>query len=160
MKKRGQIEIGFGMIFSIILIIALIAVAFYAIKYFLDLKDCTNAGLFYQSLENKVDGAWNAVSVQDTFSGSVPGGVTKVCFGTTGLMPSAGSEAELDKFERYSDEGDNVMFSPPQKVCSGLETHKIEHVKMNNFFCVNAVDGKVQVKLSKTPSDSAVTLSN
>mgnify|MGYP001609437529 CR=1 FL=1 len=36
-NKRGQIELSFGMIFSIIIIIALVATAFYAISYFFKL---------------------------------------------------------------------------------------------------------------------------
>ena len=60
MNKRGQIDISFGMIFSIILIIAVVGVAFYVINNFIELKKCTEIGLFYDDLKKYIDEAWQS----------------------------------------------------------------------------------------------------
>ena len=54
MKKRGQLQISFGMIFSIILIIAFVALAVYVIMIFLDTGKCANTGLFKNDLQQEI----------------------------------------------------------------------------------------------------------
>ena len=47
-KKRGQMQMSFGMIFSIILIIVFISFAFYVIKKVLDAQRKAEIGLFIE----------------------------------------------------------------------------------------------------------------
>ena len=50
---RGQIQLSFGMIFSIIIIIATIAVAFYVISTFMDTSRCIDVENFYTRVEGQ-----------------------------------------------------------------------------------------------------------
>ena len=68
MDKKGQIDISFGMIFSIIIIIATVAIGFYVITYFLNLSSCTKVGLFWNSLNEEVDKAWNSDIAQTVYT--------------------------------------------------------------------------------------------
>ena len=52
MIKRGQLQISFGMIFSIIIIIAFVAVFIYAITIFMGWKRCAETGLFKEDLQS------------------------------------------------------------------------------------------------------------
>lgn len=159
MEKKGDIQISFGMIFSIILIIALVGVSFYVIMHFLDLRECTSTGLFYQDIENRIASAWSAVEVQEVYKGRLPGGIDEVCFGNSSTIPLPGYEDEFAMFKKYYELDENVFLYPPGKVCTGLEKHKLEHITTSEFFCVNVIEGKMQVKMSKTSSDSFVKLS-
>src|SRR3989338_2426588 len=62
MKEKRGLELSFSMIFSIIVIIAIVAVAFYMISYLLKLKNCTELGLFGRDLQDTIDRAWNSDS--------------------------------------------------------------------------------------------------
>ena len=82
-NKRGQLQISFGMIFSIILIIAFIAVFIYVITIFMGWKKCASTGLFKEDLQSTVNNAWQSDQYQDVFPKSqsiVPSGITQICF--------------------------------------------------------------------------------
>ena len=65
MEKRGQIQISFGMIFSIIIIIAIVAVSIYVITIFLDFNKCGKVVLFYEDLEEEIQKAWESPSYRN-----------------------------------------------------------------------------------------------
>ena len=56
MRKRGQFQIAFGMIFSIILIVAFIVVAIIAINTFLGVSCSIETGSFINDLDNEIIG--------------------------------------------------------------------------------------------------------
>lgn len=78
--KSGQMQISFGMIFSIILIIAFIAFAVYAIYLFLDTKKIIDVGTFRTNLQNDVNVIWRSDHGSQTVTYSLPSEVKKVCF--------------------------------------------------------------------------------
>ena len=57
-RKRGQMKLSFGMIFSIILIIVFISFAFYAIQKILEMQELMKVGKFKDNLEADIDSAW------------------------------------------------------------------------------------------------------
>ena len=58
MNKRGQMNISFGMIFSIILIVVFIAFAFFAIQKFLDIQNSVQVGKFGADFQADIDKMW------------------------------------------------------------------------------------------------------
>lgn len=157
MKRRGGIQLSFGMIFSIILIIAIIGVAFYAINYFVGLGKCTEVGLFYRELQDEIDRAWNSEITRDEFTGSLPGGVTNVCFGD---VSSGGSGEIYDDLKRYGRADANVYLYPLEKACD-QGFRKLEHVdfsEFGGFSCFDVESGRVSIGLEKGSSDSLVKL--
>ena len=149
--KRG-VELSFGVIFSIIVIIAIIAVAFYMISYFLKLKNCTEIGMFGRDFQDKINYAWNADSVSDVFTGILPGSVEKVCVGNLTNVPNTPAYSWLDRFEGS---GANLFFYPVPTSC-GIRSGKLEHAQFSRFDCAFTHDGKATFKLVKGSYDDSV----
>lgn len=160
MNKKGQVQISFGMIFSIIIVIATIAVGFYVITYFLNLGNCTKVGLFQKSLTDKVDEAWDSVKTQTTFSGNLPSGIQYACFGNLSLEIGADSKSTeiLLELQTYGGNGKNAFLYPPKKACE-LGFYDLKHAHADGFFCVPVKSGVASIKLSKIDTDALVTLS-
>jgi hypothetical protein len=159
MKKRGQFSLSFGMIFSIILIIAVIAVASFVLTKFISTSKCTQIGFFYNDLKDHTDEAWRARIHQDTFSSSLPAGIELVCFGNLTQTPISKYRNEFESIRKLQRTERNVFLYPTQKACdSNLASINLLHVKTNNFFCVPVIDSKISIKTSKTEFESLVTL--
>ena len=79
MKKGGQLKISFGMIFSIILIIAFISLAIYGILWFLEKQKVAKVGMFYQDFQDDVDSLYRGTYGSDEFVYSLPGEIEEVC---------------------------------------------------------------------------------
>ncbi|MEK6855141.1 MAG: hypothetical protein AABX73_02880 [Nanoarchaeota archaeon] len=167
--KKAQTTFGlsFGMIFSIILIIAFVSVAFYAIAHFLSLNKCTQVGLFLTDLQKEIDRAWTSGSYKDTFEGSLPSSgffaakITHVCFGllTSPTAPGSKSEELNSKFESYYSNSDsNIFLEPPESACNGkLAKKKLQHIQTSEFFCLPA-NGKLRVRIEKGATDTLVAI--
>jgi hypothetical protein len=158
-EKKAQIQLSFGMIFSIIIIIATLVVAFYVISYFLNLNKCTQIGLFYSSLQGEVNKAWQADMIQKTFAGKLPSGIAKLCFGNSSQMPLQEDREEYEYFKSHAKTGYNMLFYPAGKACDGeLAFNKLEHIRTDNFFCVPVKSGNAGVVLFKESTDALVKL--
>jgi len=159
-KKRGQIQLSFGMIFSIIIIIATVAIGFYVITYFLNLSSCTKVGLFWDSLNGEVDKAWNSDIVQTLFKGDVPSGITNVCFGnfSQGQKIADADKEFFTELKDYAATERNAYLYPPGKACD-IAFYSLKHARTDNFFCVPSKSGVINVKLSKTSSEALAKLS-
>lgn len=159
MKKRGQIDISFGMIFSIIIIIATVAVGFYVITYFLNLSSCTKVGLFWNSLNEEIDKAWNGDMTQTTFKVNIPSGISYACFGNFSQMPLTDADKKMfTELKLYASPGRNAYLYPTGKACD-LAFYTLKHARTDNFFCVPVKSGEIAVRLSKTSFDALVKLS-
>ena len=151
----------FGMIFSIILIAAIIGVAFYAISYFLNLGKCTEISLFYQEFQDEVDEAWNSEITRDRFVGSLPGGIKAVCFydkDPGGSPPN--SREEYEALEDYFRIGGNIFLHPPERAC-GQVTLTIKHINLSglgDWHCFETEKGEVTIHLEKGSFDSLVKI--
>lgn len=164
MQKRGQETFGmsFSVIFSIILIIVIVGVAFYAISHFVGIKNCADAGLFYSDLQNEIDKAWNADQFKNVFKAALPSEIESVCFGNFNKSAADGFSEKLksDISEGNCDDNGgmaNVFMYPPQKSCDiKLCSNTLKHVKVDKFFCINAGDGKLSVKLENKASKEGV----
>jgi hypothetical protein len=160
MYKKGDLSLSFGMIFSIILIIGILGVSFYAIRYFIGLKQCTDYGLFNQDLDKEVAKAYESDSVKATFTGTVPGAIKEVCFGSLKETSSVPEYVEIKK--RYGSREGNLFFYPPQDaedICNKVSYRMIEHLsteKLGGFTCFHVKSGKVSFKLEKGSFDNAV----
>ncbi len=158
--KKAQFEIGFSMIFSIIVIIAIIGVAFYVITFFLDLNECGQIGNFYNNLDKEVDKAWKSTIYSDDFAEELPSGIEQVCFGN---LSSADIEQEdreeAETLSKYRRQEKNVFLYPIQDSCdSGLGNHNLEHVEINGFWCAEVISGEITVSLEKGSRDALVKL--
>ena len=159
MNKKGQIfGMSFTTIFSILLIIAFIIIAFIAIRYFLGIGECSEVGLFYRDLQEEVDDIYFGGQVVDKgFEIKLPSGIGKVCF--------ANLSEKITNQEDYSamDAGNknhNVFLVLFQKACN-LGSNKINHINMteitknSNPWCV---DVSRELRLKKDFYDKYVRI--
>jgi hypothetical protein len=156
MGKKGDISLSFGMIFSILVIISVIAIAFYVISYFLNLQKCTNVSLFYEDFQNEMDDAWRSEITQDRFIGKVPGSIEKVCLRHE---LNIGRGSEFEELKDYGRSGENVFLYPPNKACKRPAV-TIEHIDLSEigWACFDVVDGKVALEYEKGSFDSLVRI--
>ncbi len=145
-KGEGAVSLSYGLIFSIIIIVAILAVSFYAIKSFVNLSRCGEVGIFYDGLQDEINRAWTSGAYEDGFDGTLPAGIEKVCFGELSSTPIAaysGYYEEIQDLEYVSDA--NIFLFPPDKACEGdLFSNKLEHVVFDDFFCADVSKGKVE----------------
>ena len=160
MQRKGDLSLSFGMIFSIILIIGILGVSFYAINYFLDLKKCTDYGLFIQDFEKKVVDAYNSDSIKLTFTGSLPSAIKEVCFGS---FKSSSTLPEYQEIKRvYGSTNGNMFFYPIASavdICGKAAYRNIEHLntdRLGGFTCFQVKSGKLTLKLEKGSFDDSV----
>lgn len=142
------------MILSIIIIAAILGTAVYAIRYFLQLKQCTELGLYARDLQVKIDDAWNSDSVHDTFTGVIPGSVDEICMGD---VTQAKNKPEYNILKRYEGRDANLFYYISPSSCS-VKYANLKHVRFSTFFCIKTSKGKATVSLEKNSEDSLVLL--
>jgi hypothetical protein len=157
--KKGQFQLSFGMIFSIIIIIAIVVVAFYVISYFLNLGRCAQIGAFYDDLNGEVNKAWAQDFVQETYRGSLPSKVRKVCFGAINQTFDGFEEEHSDLIRPYRRSKNNVFVYPNSAACDRQSgAYYLEHAQSDRFFCVQVREGEARVRLTKDVFEALVNL--
>ena len=149
-NKKGDLNISFGMIFSIILIVAFLAFAFYAIKTFLGVQKTAQAAIFRDDLQKDIDEIWKSPQGTQKMSYILPSKIEKVCF----------KNSELE----------NLFFLPKNSV-EGLEPKNINHIDLSritssenapleerNTFCIETISGKIELILKKELNEELVMI--
>ncbi len=168
MNKRGAIELSFGMIFSIIIMIAIIGVAVYAITAFLQIGKTSQLSLFHQSFQGTIDDVWSSSITNKVVSFFLPNSIELVCFGNlAGSSYNPQYENEFRDLKRYSSgfEQDNTnRFLYPSTKAGELAYKKVDKVDLNalinGFDCFEVRDGNVRIRLEKNEFDSLVKISH
>ena len=144
MHNKAQMNLSFGMIFSIILIIVFVVFAFYGIKTFLEMKDTAKIVKFREDLQNDVDGIWKGDGTRDTFKYYLPPKIKGICF----------------KKWNY----ENLIFETGEDF-SDLTPVNITHIDIvkttedENPLCFNVEKGEVNIILKKGFGEESVTVS-
>jgi hypothetical protein len=160
LENRAQLDISFGFIFGIIVIIAVVAISIYVIVHFINLSNCTQTGNFYSDLQDEIDKAWSGSMTSKVFTESLPSGVKSICFGTLDKTPTSDSRTQYQSLLRFKALDKNSFIYPYSKACNvQLANHQFEHVNIDRFFCSDVIKGKASVKISKNVTDALVTLS-
>lgn len=156
-NKKGAISLSFGFIFSIIMIAAIIAVAFYAISFFLNLGRCADVSLFVRDLQENVDGAWSSEISKETFIVTVPRGIKSICFWDEAGENSGEEFREIKEFLRM--DRNNMFFYPPENACDFPAT-KIDHIDVSElgWYCFPAEKNEVKIRLEKDSDNPLVVV--
>ena len=158
--KKGQSVFGmsFGVIFSLILIIAIITVGIIVIINFLDVRDCGQIKLFVDDFQDAVDSAWRSEELTKVFQSRLDN-IEFVCFFDTGKNLN-GNFIDIGKdISDYSDE--NMFLYPMKNAC--VPNHKIEHLNIgeitfeNNPYCLKA-DGEIIIEIEKEMGEGLVKI--
>ena len=142
-----------------ILIAAIVGIAFYAIGYFLNLGKCTEVSLFYQNFQEEIDEAWNSEITRDRFSGDLPNGIKAVCFYDRNLGLEGRGE-EFEALEGYTHIGGNTFLFPPEKACKQISrtTKHVDFSELGEWYCFPTEKGKVTIPFEKGSFDSLVKI--
>jgi hypothetical protein len=138
-NKRGQINLSFGMIFSIILIIVFIAFAFYGIKKFLDFQKDVQISSFVKEFQDDVE------RMQQSFEGNqektylLPTKIKEVCFvgGQNNLRLNAKRLTDSRRIE-------------------GIDIEKT--LGNRQEYCIQNTEGKVTLNLEINYGENLVTI--
>jgi hypothetical protein len=141
-RKRGQIKMSFGMIFSIILIIFFVAFAFIVIKNFIGLQSSVTTKQFSDNLQKDVNVVWNSAQATQQKSYNMPSSVKEVCFTND---PTGDVVIYDDK--GYANPGGNI------------ENLNLTAMTPRGDLCFNVVDGKINLVLKKDFGENLVTIS-
>jgi hypothetical protein len=164
-SKRAQMQLSFGMIFSIILIILFVSFAFYAIMKLLDYQNSIKVAKFIENFEKDIDRIWKSGGSQQR-SYVLPSKIEKICF--IDYLESKNEEASdsgvWKELENFFYEKENLFFYPANsakeikaRVVRNIDLGKITSEK--NPFCIKNIDGKVSMTIKMSPEESLVTIS-
>ena len=158
MGKRAQIQLSFGMIFSVILIAITLFVAGYVIMSFVKTSECSKLGNFDRSLGGEIDIVYQNLGDSNKKLNSlpnVPSKVSWVCFGS--LNQNADNPADKEKRDYFIKNNirktDNLFFYPIQKSCERkYSSFSLDHATTSGFFCLPANSGKIELRIIKNES--------
>ena len=165
-KAQGIFGLGFGTIFSIILIVFFVAVAFIAIKSFLDTQRCAQIGIFKNDLQIEIDKTWNSQKSEFEFKSRLPTKIKYVCFADLSKPITATGSAgnmgrELGVYQGYIA---NMFLYPTEPTCD-MVYHEIDHIdidkiiSLKNPYCITVDDGNINIDIVKNFDDKLVSLS-
>ena len=162
-KKRGQMKLSFGMIFSIILIVIFISFSIYAITKFLDLRDSTQVLKFTSDLQADIDKMWRGSQGSVEKEYFIPKEVVYVCFRNYASEGTGLRKNFYDEFLQAYFEKENLFFYPVGSG-EGLDSKEIKHIDLNktteteNPFCIQNTDGKIKIIIKKDFGEALVTI--
>ena len=162
-NNRGQMQLSFGMIFSIILIIIFVSVAFFAIKTFLGLQDSSLITKFVKDLNSDIDRIWKSSQSSQTIDYMLPKEVTHVCF-VDFSKESNGTHVNLFNELKRGDfgGGENFVFYPIGS--SEVRSTKIDKINLhemtidNNPLCFRAVNQRIEFTFVKNYGEALVNI--
>jgi hypothetical protein len=141
MKKRGQLNISFGMIFSIILVIVFLAAGFYAIAKFIDMQKEIQIRSFVSDLQEDVDTLWKNMQGSQSKEYVLPTKITAVCF------------VSGEKTYNMEFISENIF---PREIIGNIDIGKI--TEEESPFCIENVEGKINLIISKKFGETLVTI--
>ncbi len=165
MNKKGSIELSFGMIFSIIIMVAIIGVAIYVISVFLDIGETSQFGLFHQQFQETIDEVWASSITNKVSTFPLPNSIELVCFGSlSGSSYNPRYEDEFRELKRYSsnfEQQNTNRFLYPSDKGGEFTYKKIEKINlsaMNGFDCFEVKSGVLKIRLVKDEFDALVKI--
>lgn len=140
--KKAQMQISFGMIFSIILIIIFIAFAVFAIQKFLAFNKDIQEKQLVANIQEDVREAWKSTKSESVKNYSVPSNIVEICF--------------------VDDEFGNMILQTKtirdRKDIPYLDIPKMVQQTTNGKLCFETVKGKVSMKIKKEFGEDLVSI--
>ena len=140
MKKKAQMKLSFGMIFSIFLIIIFLAFGIYAIKNFLEMQEDVQTAQFADGLQSDINKLWKGSQGSQGLKYSLPKKIVSVCI--------------------VDDEYENLIFRTSDyeyvegRLLKNIDVEKI--LGSSDEFCIETINGKVQLTIKKSYGDALV----
>jgi len=157
------VKISFGMIVSIILIIAFISIAFYVIGKFLGLQKQIQTGQFLDDLQFDIDKIWKSSQGSQEKEYVLPSRIEKVCFVDFNFSEKGQYFDKYNELQKAYYGEENLIFYPVGSG-EGLDSIVIEHINLekliekNNPQCFVNTGGKIKLTMSMDFGDSLVII--
>jgi len=159
MKKRGQLDLSFGLIFSVILIVAFLGFAIYAIASFLGMKDKIETGKFLEDLQADVDKFWKASQGTDSVEYFLPVKIKEICFINLDAGAKGNRTSIYGELKRYAGNNGNLVFYPINSA-KFSNYAIINHINLEtmaeNPLCFQNNNGKVSIALEQESGGTAL----
>ncbi len=172
-SRKGAMELSFGMIFSIILIVVFLALAVYAILKILETQRVIKINTSIKDLSDDIDEMHkkSGGNYQIERSYGFPDKIEKVCFidyecqttSSKGCVRGRGDYEIYSTLEFYYGDGENLYFWP-EKSSEGIDSRRIENInleettKVTNPYCIDVIDGKIDLILKRVEGSSLVII--
>ena len=163
MKKKGDLSISFGMIFSIILIVIFIIFSFWAIQKFLGIQNSAEAGKFTGDLQADVDKIWRGSEGSQMQEYLLPASVKYVCFADY-VSNARGKNLIFFKDLNQAFNGEENLFFYPIGSANGFDSTSIKHIDIgkttieDNPLCFENIKGKVSLTIKKNFGEALVRI--
>lgn len=159
MKRRAQIELSFGLIFSVILIIVFLAFAVYAIVKFLGIRDKIEVGTFLEDFQSDVDKFWKGQQGMDEVTYSLPVKIKEACF-IDKESPATGSRTSIyTELKMHAGKDGNLVFYPINSA-KFSNYAVINHINLDgmaeNPLCFQNKNGKMNITLEQESGGTAL----
>lgn len=156
-------NLSFGMIFSIVLIVVFFAFAFYAINTFFGINNSAQVGQFISDFQADVDSIWRSSGGSQEREYSLPSSVEKICF--IDFNPDIGARGQdislYADLSRVYQGSDNLVFYPVGSASLGsteIENINLADITLNdNPFCIDNLES-VNLRLIKESDEALVRI--
>ena len=162
-ERKGQMNLSFGMMFSIILIIVFIAFAFFAIGKFLDIQKAAKTGQFIDALKTDVNRMWKSSQGSQQVNYSLPTSVDYLCFADFEAVKKGVNQSLYYDLNFVYFEKNNMIFYPVGSA-GGIDAIKLENINLakitssDNPYCIKNAKGKIKLTIKKNIDESTVTI--
>jgi hypothetical protein len=162
-KKKAQIDLSFGFIFSAVLIIVFLGFAVYGIAKFIGMKNNMEVTKFQTSFQEDIDKLWKGNQGSQEVSYFLPNKIKEVCLINKDSIKQGTNASAYDELERYSKENDNLVFYPigSASLTSSLQ---IQHINISKIteqqdpICFENKKGKTSFILEKAFGETLVNI--
>ncbi len=139
-SRKAQMDLSFGTIFSIILIILFIAFAIFGINKFMGVQKLAQVEKFKSDLQTDINNMWKSTQGSQILEYSLPSKITKVCF--------------------IDDEFENIYFVPNDFRGGVLENIDFDKTIPGNInqLCINTNKGKISLTIKKNYGENLITI--
>jgi hypothetical protein len=157
-QNRSAMELSFGMIFSIILIISFLAFAIYAILTFIKTSDTAKIASFRKDFQEDIDKMWRATQGSQKVSYSLPGKINEVC-----IVRNYGVNLLFYPLNSIGDIGPLNLshINLTTAVKAGRQGYKVRNIDGENRYmvCFNNTRDKVSMVIKKNFGENLVNIS-
>lgn len=143
--NRGQTQISFGVIFSIILIILFISFAVYGISKFMAAANLAKFEKFKSDFQEDIDKMWRSTQGSQKVEYIIPAKISQVCF--------------------QDQEDGNMYFNPQEKYREVVLLENLDITKTvagstgyPKKLCIQTDNGKISMTIKKQYNENLVTI--
>ena len=157
----------FQLIFSIIIIVAVIVVSFFVIRMFLERAEQAKFEDSVAYLKDEILSVWRSDRASKTIELKTSSKPDSVCFANLSDPNPRGNMVIFNELDRFN--GDSNFFFYPLGVAEEYESESARNIKcsgkecikiLKNPICFENRNGKISIKLEKKVGDPYVIITN